>query len=122
MAAPQQGGAGAADPRPEVAPSEEVGPRDTFRQQPANGSDQDIQPEPGSDTNGKDPYEVEGDPSTYFEGPKFFEGNDRTAQRSVAPATNALYEKPVSYRQVSTQPITLQQAERDAAGWVSASK
>jgi hypothetical protein len=35
--------------------------------------------------------------------------------------TTAVYEKPASYRNVTAQRITLQQAELDAAGWVSTS-
>ncbi|MEX0610485.1 MAG: hypothetical protein WD229_00065, partial [Pirellulales bacterium] len=87
-----------------------------------NGEQQSIQPEPGSETNEKDPYDPNDDSSTYFQAPKLFDPNDRTAQRSIAPVTTALYEKPASFRHVSTQRITLQQAELDAAGWVSASK
>jgi hypothetical protein len=134
-AAPQQGAAGATDSRPELAPSEQVGPR-TYRDRPSNGTQQngteqngtqqEIQPEPANDTNGKDPYEVKGDSSTYFQAPKLFDPNDRTAQRSHAggtrPVTTALYEKPVSYRNVVAQRITAEKAALDAAGWVSASK
>jgi hypothetical protein len=99
-----------------------VAPRTYREERPANGGQQEIQPEPGPDVNGEDPYKVEGDSSTYFQAPKLFDPSDRTAQRSIAPVTTALYEKPVSYRQVSTQPISRQQAERDAAGWVSTAK
>jgi hypothetical protein len=109
---------------PSISPGADVPterPQDT--QRPAtNGAEQDIQPVPGSDADEADPYKVDSDSSTYFQAPKLFDPNDRTAQRSIAPVIAAVYEKPVSYRNVSTRPITLEQAERDAAGWVSASQ
>jgi hypothetical protein len=89
-------------------------------QRPAEGASDDIQPEPGSDANGEDPYKVDGDSSTYFQAPKLFDPSDRTARRSIAPVTTALYEKPVSYRSISAQRVTAEQAERDASGWISA--
>jgi hypothetical protein len=64
---------------------------------------------------------TDGTPSTYFEAPKLFIPNDRTAARVAAPVRKALYERPVAARQVSTGRITAAQAERDAAGWTSAS-
>jgi len=124
-AAPQrtypQNGAPEIDPGANVPTQREQGV-----QRPATDDTlQNIQPEPAdNDTNNgpeADPYKVNGDPSTFFQAPKLFDPNDRTAQRSVAPVTTALYQKPVSYRNVSAQRITPQQAERDAAGWVSAS-
>ncbi len=119
-AAPQQG-EGTQQSQPQLAPDEQVGPRTFQQQRPANGTEQGIQPEPGSDQNGTQPYDTNGDPSTYFQPPKLFDPNDRTAQRSIAPVTTALYEKPAAYRQVSARAITPQQAQQDAAGWVSAS-
>jgi hypothetical protein len=35
--------------------------------------------------------------------------------------TTALYQKSVSYNNVSARPISLQQAQKDAVGWTSAS-
>jgi hypothetical protein len=114
-----QNGAPGLDPGASV-PAERS--QEVQRQETTNGSQQEpIQPVPGSDTNGKDPYEVEGDSSTYFQAPKLFDPNDRTARRSIAPVTTAVYEQPVSYRRASAQRITRQQAESDAAGWISAS-
>jgi hypothetical protein len=122
---PQQAAPAATDSRPELAPSEQVGPRTYQRPADAeqqNGEQQPVQPAPGTDDAEKDPYKVEGDSSTYFQAPKLFDPNDRTAKRSLAPVTTALYQKQVSYRAVSAGPITLEQAQRDAAGWVSAAK
>lgn len=107
---------------PSLGPGATVPERQQETQRPANGTQQEVQPEPGSDTNGTDPYEVDGDSSTYFQAPKLFDPNDRTAQRSIAPVITALYEKPVSYHNVVAQRITLEQAHLDAAGWISASK
>jgi hypothetical protein len=91
-------------------------------QRPSANGTQEIQPEPAAEPSQKDdPYDVNGDSSTYFQAPKLFDPNDRTAQRSIAPVTTAVYEKPVSYRQASTL-TSLQQAELDAVGWISASK
>jgi hypothetical protein len=91
-------------------------------QRPAtNGDPQEVAPQPGSDTNQEDPYEVNGDSSTYFQAPKLFDPNDRTAQHGIAPVTTALYQKPVSYRQVTVERTSQQQAELDAVGWISAS-
>jgi hypothetical protein len=93
-----------------------------------------LQPEPAGETTppetpgadgGTTPPEgaTNGDPNaTYFEAPKLFNPNDRTAKRVAAPVWKALYERPVAARQVSTGRITAAQAERDAAGWTSASK
>jgi hypothetical protein len=91
---------------------------------PVNGTPDYLQPLPGDDTTEPDPYDTKKtDNSTYFQAPKLFDPNDRTAQRGVAPVTRALYQKPVSYRNVSTaRPITAEQAQQDAIGWTSASK
>jgi hypothetical protein len=78
-----------------------------------------VQPQPGADT------ETKSDNSTYFEPPKLFNPNDRTAKRtSIAPVRTAVFEQPVSYRSTSTAkrgPVTDAQAKIDAAGWSSAS-
>lgn len=105
---------------PTIEPSADV-PMQREEQKPTtNGTPQDIQPAPGDDTN--DPYDTSnGDSGAYFQAPKLFDPNDRAAQRRIAPVTTALYHKPVSYRSVSTRPITVQQAQQDAAGWTSAS-
>jgi len=138
--APQQSAAPAPTPAPPQtfspqgeAPSGEAPSADpntpTERQQeaqrPPTDDTQDIQPEPAAEppATTPDPYETKKeDSSTFFQAPKLFDPNDRTAQRSIAPVTTALYEKPVSYRSVSTRRITRDQAEADAAGWVSVSK
>jgi hypothetical protein len=106
---------------PSITPGASV-PIQREEQRPVtNGSDAQ-QPAPGDDTNGYDPYDTDNsDPSTYLQPPKLFDPNDRTAQRRIAPVTTALYQKPVSYRSVSTQPVTAQQVKQDALGWTSAS-
>jgi len=85
-----------------------------------------VTPEPNSDSEKVDPYKVKSDSSTYFEPPKLFNPNDRTAKRgSVAPVRTAVYEQRVSYRNTSTAsrgPISDAQAKIDAAGWSSSSK
>jgi hypothetical protein len=95
---------------------------------PTNGPEQ-IQPAPGDDTNDaagdsevEDPYKVKDtDSSTYFEAPKLHDPNDRTAWRGVSTVKTAVYKQPVSYRSVSTQRVTDEQARQDAIGWTSAS-
>ncbi len=111
-----------------AAPSLDPGASVPDRQQDAkrpetNGQPQQVQPAPASDIDSDSdaPYKENGESSTYFQAPELFDPNDRTASRSV-PVTNAIYEKPIAYRTVSFRPITRQQAEQDAAGWVSASK
>jgi hypothetical protein len=68
---------------------------------------------------------VKSESSTYFEPPKLFNPNDRTAKRSIAPVRTAVYEQRVSYRNTSTAlrgPVSDAQAKLDAQGWSSASK
>jgi hypothetical protein len=90
--------------------------------QPTNGTNGPTTPAPGDDGTDKDLFDTsDSDGSTFFQAPKLFDPNDRTAQRSVAPVTKAVYHKPVAYRTVSTRPITAEQAQQDAVGWTSAS-
>jgi hypothetical protein len=113
--------------QPELAPGEQIAPERTF-QRPVNGDQQqDVQPEPGSDSGDAELERVpEGDgaeSSTFFEPPKLFNPNDRTARRSIDPVRTAIYQQDVSHMRVSAQrKINAQQAQRDAAGWVSASR
>jgi hypothetical protein len=87
-----------------------------------NDSTDGAQPAPGDDTMEHDPYDTDGsEGSTFLQPPKLFDPNDRTAKRSIAPVTTALYQKQVSYRNVSTGPVTAQQVKQDAVGWTSAS-
>jgi hypothetical protein len=86
---------------------------------------QETQPGPGEDSTEFDPYKTDSsDGSTYLQPPQLFSPHDRAAQRSIAPVTTAVYQKPVSYRNVSasSRPITAQEAERNAIGWTSVSK
>ena len=132
MPSPTNGGQPAAtgSPAPEVAPGEQVPPRTFQKMMNENG---DVQPAPGNGTEptGTAPSNGGTDPlddalktdsgATFFEAPKLFNPNDRTAARVAAPVRNAVYERPVTHRQVSTGRITAAQAQRDAAGWTSAS-
>jgi hypothetical protein len=90
-----------------------------------NGTDDtSTQPGPGSDAEGYDPYDPDKEEgSTYLQPPQLFDPKDRTAQkRHIAPVTTALYQKQASYRNVSSRPITAEQAKQDAIGWESASE
>jgi hypothetical protein len=113
--------------QPELAPESQV-PQERIQNRPAtDDSQQPIQPVPGNDNGAEDELEkvLEGDnqgSSTYFEAPKLFNPKDRTAMRHRSSVRTALYERPVTYRHASTaQPVSAEQARRDAAGWVSAS-
>ncbi|MEX2092495.1 MAG: hypothetical protein WD971_07445, partial [Pirellulales bacterium] len=61
------------------------------------------------------------DSATNLQAPKLFDPNDRTAARHVAPVWTAVYHK-LSGAEPSVQPVSWQQAERDAEGWTSASE
>jgi len=61
------------------------------------------------------------DSATNLQAPKLFDPNDRTAQRHMAPVWTAEYHK-VGGARPTAQPISLQQVERDAEGWTSASE
>ena len=103
------------------APPAETTYRKPTEPTPATSTPATPPPTPGANS----PYDVKkNDNSTYLEAPKLFSPQDRTAQRSIAPVHNALYNQPASYRQVSTAPIvvTAEQARKDASGWSSASK
>jgi hypothetical protein len=106
---------GASEPRPDYNTK-----RPTDINAPVNG----VQPEPGAETEQTDPYDVnKADNGAYFEAPKLFNPQDRTARStSIAPVRTAVYHQPVSYRQTTTAPrgpITAEQARKDAFGWTS---
>jgi hypothetical protein len=115
---------------PEVDPSQQI-PSRTF-QKPGDSGNVEPVPNNGTSPSGTTPsngsavpmYETPKTDSNanYFEAPKLFNPNDRTAVRVAAPVHNAIYEKPASYRQISTGLITPAQAQQDSAGWTSASK
>jgi hypothetical protein len=106
---------------PSVDPNASV-PIQREEQRPVTNGEEAAQPGPGGESGDYDPYETtNGDGSTYLQPPKLFDPNDRTAQRSIAPVTTALYQKQVSYRNVSTAPVTAAQVKQDAIGWSSAS-
>jgi hypothetical protein len=118
---------GVTEPPPSF-PSNTSTPATSTSNRPAEATTP-VTPEPNSETEKKDPYEVnQGDNSTYLEAPKLFNPKDRTAQRgSIAPVRTAVYQQPVAYRAtaaktVSRGPVSDEQARIDAIGWSSASK
>ena len=131
MVAPPSSAPASGSPSPTLAPSEQVSPERTFQKPQSNGSGE-LQPEPAPESKPNETPGTGGETSeggvngdsnaNYFEPPKLFNPNDRTATRVSTPVWKAVYERPVAARQVSTGPITAAQAERDAVGWTSASK
>jgi hypothetical protein len=120
----------ATEPAPSLGPA---APQSSTSNRPAETAtppNPDVQPAPGGDTEGVDPYhpdkENKGDSATYFEAPKLFNPKDRTAKHTgVATVRTAVYEQPVTYRKTSATtrgPVTAAQAQQDAIGWSSASK
>ncbi|HJQ81458.1 MAG TPA: hypothetical protein VJ828_15965 [Lacipirellulaceae bacterium] len=114
------------EPQPELAPGEQVAPERTYQRPTSNGGQQEVQPEPGRDAN-EDELEslLEGDgaeSSTYFEPPKLFDLNDRTARKSIAPVRRAIYQKRVTHSTISMpRSVSAERAQQDAEGWTSAS-
>jgi hypothetical protein len=108
-------------------PANEPTPEERSLKVPVNGSGQEAETPPAGDATGEglngDQTGENSDSSTFFQAPRLFDPNDRTAQRRITPVRTALYEQPAGYQRVSTNraQITSQQAERDAAGWSSAS-
>jgi hypothetical protein len=94
-------------PPPTLSPSETPSPERTYRDKPVDNS---VMPAPAESENDKN--------STYFEAPKLFNPQDRTAERNAAPVYNAVYHKVAS--QTAAEPVSVRQY--DASGWVSASK
>jgi hypothetical protein len=121
-----QQGAPSNEPQPELAPGEQVAPERTYRRPTNGGGQQEVQPEPGRDAN-EDELEsvLEGDgaeSSTYFDPPKLFDLNDRTARKSIAPVRRAIYQQRVTHSTISApRSVTAQRAKQDAKGWTSAS-
>jgi hypothetical protein len=116
---------GGSSDRPSVPADSGVPVEREEQKPPVNGTD--VQPAPGDDDEESkefDPYDTtnsSSDSSTYFEAPKLHDPNDRTAQRGVSTVKTAVYKQPVSYRSVSTQRVTDEQARQDAIGWTSVS-
>jgi hypothetical protein len=121
-----QQGAPSSEPQPELAPSEQVPSERTYQRPPNGGAQQPVQSEPDDDADEADLESVlEGeasDGSSYFEPPKLFDLNDRTAQRSIAPVRHAVYQQQVTHTNVSApRSATAERARQDAKGWTSAS-
>lgn len=112
---------------PAIDPNATV-PTERVEKPATNG--QDLQPIPVDETSTETIETEEGqfykqkssDSSTFFEAPALHDPNDRTAQRSIAPVRQALYEQQVGYRKVSTTRITAEQARQDAIGWSSSAR
>jgi hypothetical protein len=103
-----------------------VAPERTYQRPTNGGQQQEVQPEPGGESSEAELEKVlegEGsDNSTYFEPPKLFDLNDRTASRSIGPVRNAIYQLPIAHLPVSApRLISTEQARQDAKGWTSAS-
>jgi hypothetical protein len=113
--------------QPQIPANEPTPAERSMQKVPANGSGQEVETPPAGDATGDgsngDQTSEGSESATFFQAPKLFDPNDRTAQRRIAPVRTALYEKPAGYQPVSAKraTITSQQAERDAAGWTSAS-
>jgi hypothetical protein len=78
------------------------------------------QTQPAQPASSHPEYDVKkNDNSTYFESPKLFSPQDRTANRSIAPVHTALYQQPATYHKISTTQTVLdaEQVNKDAAGW-----
>ena len=72
-----------------------------------------LQPEPKADATDES--------ATNLQAPKLFDPSDRTAELHKAPVWTAVLHK-LSGTEPTAQPVSWQQAERDAAGWTSASE
>jgi hypothetical protein len=105
--------------QPQLPETFETTPRSS--EKPASGDT--LEPEPAG-TNGSTPGDAAGGSGAYLEAPQLFSPSDRAARREIASVKMALYEQPVGHQRVSARSLTIttQQAERDAAGWQSASK
>ncbi|TWU28163.1 hypothetical protein Pla144_14500 [Bythopirellula polymerisocia] len=88
----------------------------------------DYPPESDDVTPSSDPGPAGSESSTYFEAPKLFNPQDRTAQHETAKPINrspsvdvwtAVYSKRVATDNISTTTAPRSQAEIDAAGWHS---
>lgn len=84
------------------------------------------EPQPESNNDSTDPYKVKKDGSTYFEAPKLFNPNDRTAKRAVlAPVHTAVYQQPVNYQKTSAAvpraTSVAAQPKQDVITWSSVS-
>jgi hypothetical protein len=102
---------------PELAPSEQVPSERTFQRPATNGgAQQEVQPEPTSEPNEEGLESVlEGDgaeSSTYFEPPKLFDLNDRTAKRSIGPVRTAICRTRETRRERLDERVELKRSAR----------
>ena len=119
------GGQTSPDPAPGLDPGANVPQqREEVQRQPMNnGNDasvatDDLKPIPENQgTEG-----AEGSSTSFEAPPLFLNPQDRTAQRSPAPVRTAVLHRSASQVAPVAAPISWQQAQQDAAGWVSASE
>lgn len=93
---------GPATPQPQLAPSEGAPSNSQYETQRMEIDEEPEDPAPATE-NGS---------STYFEAPKLFSPQDRTAGRPSVDVHHAVYRQPASYRGVSQASATA-----DANGW-----
>lgn len=93
---------GPATPQPQLAPDEGTPSDSMYESNRLEIDEQPADPSPSS----------ESDSSTYFEAPKLFSPQDRTASRPTAEIHDAVYRQEAAYRGVSQT-----SAEVDANGW-----
>jgi hypothetical protein len=110
-------------PQPEIDPNAQTPLERSQMKVPPNGTE----PPPAEVPDAATPDDATEGAETnanYLEPPELFDPKDRTAQHKVSPVRTALYQQAVGHRNVSNarQKITAEQAQRDAAGWTSASK
>jgi hypothetical protein len=99
--------------QPTLAPNENVAPERTIQQtEKPVPAEAPLQPEPKADSTDEN--------ATNLQAPKLFDPSDRTAERHMAPVWTAVLHK-LSGAEPSAQPVSWQQAERDAEGWTSVS-
>lgn len=104
------------EPQPSLAPNESVPAEPQLQQTqkpetPAPASQPPAQPGPGDGS------------ATNFQAPELFKynQNDLSVQRRMAPVWTAVYHR-LSGAKTVAQPVSWQQAERDAEGWTSVSE
>ena len=100
---------GPATPQPQLAPSEGTPSSSQYETNKLQIDEKPIDPAPAP--------AAEGDSSTYFEAPKLFSPQDRTANRPSVDVHDAVYRQPATYQGVSQASAV----EVDANGWYAVS-
>jgi hypothetical protein len=115
------------EPQPEIDPSLNLpAERSQLETQKPEVTEPATQPAPQPG-----PASTTEESATNLQAPQLFDPNDRTAARHAAPVWTAVYHRvgnadraiqPVSRSTGLPENVSLEQVERDAAGWTSASK